>query len=69
MHPKSHYIKLRAKYQSPKIKLTFVLESPPASGNYFYDPTGKTTEPLFSAMMKLIGHQPASKKDGLIAFA
>jgi hypothetical protein len=69
MHPKSHYLKLRAKYQPPKIKLIFVLESPPESGNYFYDPSGKTTEPLFSAMMKVIGESPATKKEGLTAFA
>jgi len=69
MHPKSHYIKLRAKHQPPEIKLIFVLESPPASGKYFYDPTGKTTEPLFAGLMKAISEQPATKEDGLRAFA
>lgn len=68
MHPKHHYIKLRAKYQPSKIKLIFVLESPPASGNYFYDPTGRTTEPLFAGLMKAIGEQPATKEEGLHAF-
>jgi hypothetical protein len=31
-----------------------LLESPPVSGDYFYDPIGRTTEQLFSSMMKLI---------------
>jgi hypothetical protein len=29
-----------------------VAESPPASGLYFYDETGATTEPLFAALMR-----------------
>jgi hypothetical protein len=49
--------------------VTFVLESPPVSGKYFYDPKGKISEPLFSAMMKVIGHYPATKEDGLVAFS
>jgi hypothetical protein len=69
MHDKAYYIDLRNKYRPSKIKLTFVLESPPVSGKYFYDPKGKTSEPLFSAMMKVIGHKPATKEDGLFAFS
>ncbi len=69
MYPKSHYHKLRNKYTPTNPKLIFVLESPPASDKYFYDPAGKTTEPLFSAMMKVIGERPATKEDGLHAFA
>jgi hypothetical protein len=68
MPPKSHYHKLRSQYQPTHIKLVFLLESPLASGKYFYDPTGKTTEPLFSAMMKTIGQNPATKEEGLTAF-
>ena len=69
MHSKAFYIELRAKYQPLKIRLIFVLESPPLNGTYFYDPSGRTTEPLFSAMMKVIGQSPATKEDGLIRFA
>jgi hypothetical protein len=69
MHPKSHYDKLRSRYQPTRIKLVFLLESPPASGRYFYDPTGKTTEPLFAGLMRLIGKNPGAKEEGLAAFA
>jgi hypothetical protein len=68
MHPKSHYHKLRNQYRPTHIELVFVLESPPASGKYFYDPEGATTEPLFSATMKIIGKNPATKDEGLTAF-
>jgi hypothetical protein len=44
------------------------LESPPASGNYLYNESGKTTEPLFSALMKLLHVIPANKKEGLELF-
>ena len=69
MPSKSHYRKLRQKYLPEKIKLIFLLESPPASGGYFYDPDGTPTEQLFSAMMKLIDYRPESKTDGLKEFA
>jgi hypothetical protein len=69
MHSKAYYIELRARYQPLKIKLIFVLESPPQSGTYFYDPSGKTSETLFSAMMKVIGESPATKEEGLTRFA
>ena len=69
MHSKRHYLDLRVKYQPATIKLIFILESPPTSGNFFYEPSGKVTEPLFSAMMKIIGHKASSKEDGLAAFA
>ena len=35
---------LRARYRPPRIKVVFVLESPPISGNYFYNPTGRVTK-------------------------
>lgn len=69
MHNKAYYIGLRNKYKPAKIDIIFVLESPPASGKYFYDPKGRTSEPLFSAMMKVIGHKPAIKEEGLVAFS
>ena len=39
----------------------------PASGLYFYDETGAITEPLFAAVMKQLGVQPATKAEGLRA--
>jgi hypothetical protein len=69
MPSKSHYHKLRQKYLPEKINFIFLLESPPKSGDYFYDPAGRTTEQLFSAMMKLIDCQPESKAGGLKEFA
>ncbi|MGO9933451.1 MAG: hypothetical protein ACLPV8_16800 [Steroidobacteraceae bacterium] len=51
-------------------KIIFVLESPPKSGRYFYNPAGKASEPLFTAMMKdIIGIKPRSKNEGLREFA
>ena len=50
--------------------IVFVLESPPKSGLYFYNPDGRVSEPLFSAMMKdIIGLKPKSKDEGLREFA
>jgi hypothetical protein len=71
MHPKSTspYHKLRQKYLPQKIKYIFLLESPPISGGYFYDPDGRATEQLFSAVMKVINYRPVSKADGLREFA
>jgi len=69
MHSKRFYLDLRARHRPGTVKFLFVLESPPTSGNFFYDPTGRVTEPLFSAMMKIIGHEASSKEDGLAAFA
>lgn len=50
------------------LSVVFVLESPPQSEKYFYDTEGKTTEPLFSAMMKVIKYPPKDKLTGLIKF-
>jgi hypothetical protein len=65
---KEYYLNLRNKYHPKKLEIVFVLESPPVSGKYFYDETGDTSEPLFSAMMKLFGYIPSDKKDGLEFF-
>ena len=65
---REYYIKLRNKHHPSNLKLIFLLESPPVSGKYFYDVTGKTTEPLFSAMMKFLSYSPTDKKDGLEHF-
>ena len=69
MPQKSYYINLRQKYLPKRIKIIFLLESPPVSGDFFYDPAGRTTEQLFSSMMKLIDYQLKSKADGLAEFA
>lgn len=65
---REYYIKLRKRYLPSKLNLIFLLESPPVSGKYFYDETGKTTDPFFSAFMKLLRYSPTDKKDGLEYF-
>ncbi|MFH0796971.1 MAG: hypothetical protein V2A65_07955 [Candidatus Omnitrophota bacterium] len=64
------YKKLRNAYKPDSIRAVFVLESPPKSGKFFYNPEGKTTESLFKAMMELIGYAPKDqqKQDGLKEF-
>ena len=66
---KEYYFPLRNKYFPTNLKVVFVLESPPASGKYFYDEGGILSEPLFSAMMKLLNFNPQNKRDGLRYFA
>lgn len=63
-----HYVQLRDRYQPRRIRAIFVLESPPVSGKYFYEAQGSTGEPLFRAMMQLLGIKPLSKLEGLRAF-
>jgi hypothetical protein len=65
---KAEYLDLRGKFRPEKFGAIFVAESPPASGRYFYDPTGSVTEHLFLALMKAIGCDPATKTDGLLVF-
>lgn len=55
-------------YKPIIVRVLFVLESPPSSGLYFYENTGKVTEPLFSAMMNLLEYKPKSKEEGLKKF-
>jgi hypothetical protein len=64
---RDRYIALRRRYQPETTKLAIVAESPPASGRYFYDETGPTTEPLFAAVMKQLGLRPVNKAEGLRA--
>lgn len=66
---KKYYLDLRNKYLPKNIKIVFILESPPVSGKYFYNEEGSVKEPLFSAMMKLIGLPPGNKQEGLTYFA
>ena len=65
---RDEYIALRGRYEPATVELVIVAESPPASGRYFYDPTGAVTEPLFSALMKRVGVSSATKDAGLRAF-
>jgi hypothetical protein len=68
--PRAEYLRLRAPYVPEHPKIVFVLESPPKSGLYFYNPEGRVSEPLFSAMMKdIIGFKARSKDEGLREFA
>jgi hypothetical protein len=67
---KSRYLDFRNRYTPKPVKIIFVLESPPASGKYFYNPDGSMKEPLFKAMMKdVLGFTPSSKGEGLRRFA
>lgn len=60
----------RERFTPAHCKVIFVLESPPKSGKYFYNPEGRTTEPLFSGMMKdVLGMRPQTKTEGLSEFA
>jgi hypothetical protein len=65
----AEYKRMRRKYIPEEIRLIFILESPPASGKYFYDTDGEVSEPLFKAMMRLLELSPSTKKEGLIRFA
>jgi hypothetical protein len=59
---------MRRRYLPVNVRLVIVAESPPVSGLYFYDAKGKSTEPLFSALMKQLAFSPGSKEDGLKEF-
>ncbi len=65
---RSDYLYLRSKFEPASPTLVIVAESPPVSGKYFYDPDGRSSEPLFAALMKLIGIAPRTKLEGLIEF-
>jgi hypothetical protein len=65
---RDRYISLRRRYQPETTRLAIVAESPPVSGLYFYDETGGTTEPLFTALMRQLRLRPATKHEGLGAF-
>ena len=54
---KDYYIQLINKHLPEGLNLIFILESPPASGKYFYNETGKTSEPLFNELMKAINFE------------
>ena len=67
---RTEYIALRDQYKPVSVKHVVVAESPPASGLYFYKP-GRRNEPLFAALVKLIGldrSEVSNKEDGLREF-
>jgi hypothetical protein len=64
------YLRFRERYLPEHPKVIFVLESPPKSGKYFYNPEGLASEPLFSAIMKdVLEIKPSTKHEGLQEFA
>ena len=46
MLTRDDYLSFRRKYEPTIVKLVIVAESPPKSGLYFYNPEGRTSEPL-----------------------
>jgi hypothetical protein len=61
----AEYLRFRERYLPDHPKIIFVLESPPKSGKYFYNPEGLISEPLFSARMKdVIEIKPTTKGRG-----
>jgi len=65
-----NYKALRQAYWPEVVTLVIVAESLPVPKNdspglCFYQPTGKVSEPLFRAIMKVMGYTPKSKADGL----
>jgi hypothetical protein len=65
---RSEYLNLRRKFEPTSASLVIIAESPPTSGLYFYDPDGRVSEPLFSALMKQLGIRPKTKLEGLREF-
>jgi hypothetical protein len=65
---RNEYLALRLPYVPENIRLVIIAESPPAGGLCFYNPTGRTSEPLFAAMMKQLGLSPTTKEEGLRKF-
>ena len=68
MHSPTYYHRLRSKYAPSLPRLILIVESPPISGKYFYDLTGKPDEPLFKAvMLNILNVTPETKEAGLVA--
>jgi hypothetical protein len=68
MQRRSEYLAFRRSFEPESIRLAIVAESPPASGKYFYNPTGSLSEPLFTALMKQLGFSPTTMEGGLREF-
>jgi hypothetical protein len=62
---RDYYLYLRRAFEPENVRLVIIAESPPASGKYFYDPTGSTKEPLFAAIMLQLSLSPTTKEIGL----
>jgi hypothetical protein len=65
---RNEYLAFRRRYEPKNITLVIIAESPPASGRFFYNPEGSSSEPLFAAMMRQLGLSPTTKKEGLLKF-
>jgi hypothetical protein len=59
---------MRRRYEPDVVRLVIIAESPPASGLYFYNPTGATSEWLFRALMQQLPFSPVNKESGLLEF-
>ena len=62
------YLSMRRRYEPDVVRLAIVAESPPASGLYFYNPTGAISEWLFRALMQQLPFSPVNKESGLLEF-
>ncbi len=56
---------MREQFRPNHLRLIFIAESPPKSGQYLYDTGGRMKEYLFSALMKAMEFGPANKILGL----
>ena len=68
MKRRSEYLDLRRRFEPVSATVVVVAELPPVSGKYFYDPDGRVSEALFSALMKQLGVRPRTKLEGLVEF-
>ena len=62
---RSEYLDFRRKFEPSSARLVIVAESPPEGGKYFYNPSGKVSEPLFTALIRATLH-PANQKKSVI---
>jgi uncharacterized protein (DUF4415 family) len=69
LNQRGEYLSLRREFEPTRVTLAIIAESPPISGKYFYDPAGDKSEPLFSALMKVLGIRPKTKLEGLREFS
>jgi hypothetical protein len=65
---RGEYLSLRREFEPTSVRLVIVAESPPISGNYFYNPDGEVSEQLFKALMEQLGIKPKTKLEGLREF-
>ena len=62
---KTDYLAFRDRFAPSTVKLIVIAESPPKNQTYLYNPAGRTSEWLFTALMRQLGHMPTTKEDGL----